>query len=198
MERKIKVVVKEVLMAQNISKIWELRRFVTKRLGVKWGSLAGGIFIAPCDDGNRHPLKYRPTDTQVKEYMQEVVSLHKRQGAGIGWPQDGKKNRLCEAGFHRCNISPHGRLNPCVQLRLNKNNSLRRKSFKEIWLRHPDIKKIRNLFIEDRVECQGCEFMDYCMLCPGIALLEEGSMLAKLPDACRAAKMLREAAKQSG
>ena len=47
MERKIKVVVKALLVAQNISKIWKLQEFVMEDLRAIWRNLGGGLFISP-------------------------------------------------------------------------------------------------------------------------------------------------------
>jgi len=191
-ERKIKVVIKEVLMAQNISEVWNLQKFATEELGVSWKRIGGTTSISPCDDGSKRPLKYRATDEQLREYIKEIIRQYKNKGIDIKWPERTGNRKLCEAGFQLCNISPYGEVNLCSQLRLNKDNSLRDKSFKEIWLEHKEIKKFRNTQIEDRIECRGCELMRYCNVCPGIAFAEKGSMLAKLPEACRTAKMLKE------
>ena len=191
-ENKIKVVVKKVLMAQNISETWELQKFVIEELGVSWKRAAGFLSISPCDDGNKRPLQYRPTDMQVKEYMEEVIGQHRDKGMDIEWKEKPGSRKLCEAGFQICNISPYGQVNLCSQLRLKNNNSIRKHSFREIWLGHDEIKKFRNMRVEDRTECRGCEISKYCHVCPGIALLEKGSMLAKLPAACHMAEIFKD------
>jgi len=192
-ERKIKVVVKEVLMAQNMPEIWDLQKFAIEELGVSWKRTVGFLPISPCDDGNKRPLRYRPTDRQVKEYMEEVIRQHRDKGVDIEWEERVGSKKLCEAGSQLCNISPYGEVNLCSKLRLKKDNSIRKHSFREIWLGHNEIKKFRNMCLGDRIECKGCKIKKYCNICPGNAFLEKGSMLAKLPDACYMAEIFKGA-----
>jgi radical SAM protein with 4Fe4S-binding SPASM domain len=192
-ERKIKVVVKEVLMSQNISETWKLQKFVIKELGVKWKRALGVLPISPCIDGNKRPLQYRLPGRQIEKYMKEVIRQHKYNGIDIEWKDKPESERLCEAGFQMCNVSPYGQVNLCSLLRLRNNNSLRKRSFRDIWLGHDKIREFRHMRIGDRAECRGCEISKYCSVCPGMALLEKGSVLAKLPEACRMAEIFKRA-----
>ena len=62
----------------------------------------------------------------------------------------------------------------------------------KVWKEHREIKRLRSLHMFDRKECRNCQFISYCFICPGIALLEKGSLLSKLPEACRQAKIRKE------
>lgn len=192
-DRNIKVYVKTTLMKQNISEIWRVRRFVEKDLGARVPILGNGLFISPCDNGNRKPLNYRLTDSQLKAYIEEEFKQFKSMGKEYK-PRKVKDNeRLCGASLISCNMTPYGEVNPCVQIRLKKNNNLSSKSFMEIWEKNEEIKRLRSLRIIDREDCRNCELISYCFVCPGIAFLEKGSLLARLPEACRQARMRKQA-----
>ncbi|MBL7196801.1 MAG: radical SAM protein [Candidatus Omnitrophica bacterium] len=184
-DRKIKVLTKASLMRQNAEELWRLKEFV-QNLGAK---MRIGNLLFPCDNGNRRPLKYRLTDNQLRAYFQEEF---KHRFSGFKLKKFKKNESLCGAGFRGCTINPYGDLDPCVGIRLKKNNNLKEMPFIEVWKGHPEIKKLRNLRQIDRKECWDCEFQSYCFICPAIALQEEGSLLAKLPEACRQARIRKE------
>ncbi len=190
-ERNIKVVVKTTLMQQNIDEIWKLRDYLRDDLKVILRHPDGGLLISPCDDGDRKPLSYRLTDGSLRKYMREEIKEIKFPKRVKKAVQDNDTEALCGVGLISCNITPYGDVNPCVQIRL-KNNNLKKISLENIWREHEKIKRIRNLRKSERKECRGCEFIDYCFLCPGIALLEQGSLTAKLPEACRQAKIRKD------
>ncbi|MBU4342944.1 MAG: radical SAM protein [Candidatus Omnitrophica bacterium] len=193
-DRNIKVFVKTTLMKQNIDEIWKLKEFVGGSLKAGWRGIGGELLISPCDDGNRRPLNYRLDDEQLKNYIREEIKISKisKSFEKEFKPRKVKRNEtLCGAGFVSCNITPYGELNPCVQIRL-ENNSLKDKSFMEIWKGHKEIRALRNMRMADKEDCWGCELISYCFVCPGVALLESGSLTAKLPEACRQARIKKE------
>jgi len=191
-ERNTKVFVKAIIMRQNIDEIWELIRFVENDLNVTWRGTDSRLLLFPCDDGDRRPLSYRLTDGQLREYMKEELKQLRFFGGGFK-PKKAKDNEvLCGAGLMSCNISPYGEINPCAQIRLKKDNNLKNKSFMEIWKVNDEIKRLRSLRMKDRKDCWDCELISYCFVCPGIALSECGSLLAKLPEACRQARIRKE------
>ena len=91
------------------------------------------------------------------------------------------------------NVTPYGEVNPCVQIRIKNNNKISDKHpFSNIWKNNPEFKKLRNFYMKDKKDCWGCDLLPFCVTCPGIALLEEGSLTAKLPEACRQARIRKE------
>ena len=79
-----------------------------------------------------------------------------------------------------------------VEIRLLKDNNIKNKSFMEIYEKNKEIKGLRSLRMIDRKDCWKCKLISYCFFCPGIALLECGSLSAKLPEACRLARVRKE------
>lgn len=190
-ERNVEVLVKMTLTKQNVSQVWKLKRFVKKELGVKWRGIGGNFLVSPCDDGNKRPLQYRLNDEQLKKYIKEEKEEFRSVGKEYK-PKKVKKNDiLCGAGRSGCNITPSGELNPCAQIRL-KNNCLNGHNLSDVWQYHPELNYIRSLRVNDLSECRKCELLSYCFYCPGIARLEQGSFLSKLPEACRLAKIRKE------
>jgi AdoMet-dependent heme synthase len=191
-ERDVKVFVRATLMRQNADEIWKLQEFVNEKLKARWRGIGGGILLSPCDDGNRRPLNYRLDDKQLRKYIKEEFKQFKSLGQDYKPRKVNKNESLCRTGFVSCNITPYGELNPCVQIRLRNNTLLRNKSLMEIWRGHEEIKRLRSLRMIDRKDCLGCEYISYCFVCLGITLIECGSLLAKLPEACRQARIRKE------
>lgn len=188
----VRVEGKYILMRENADEVWKLRKFAIEKLKVEWRGTGGGYVITPCDDGDIGPLSHRMTDTQLEKYMRESARIPKSTKE-LFEPRKIKKNDiLCCSGIIGCNITPQGNLNPCLQIRL-KNNSLREKHFMHIWKNHKRIIEIRNSRVSDRIECRKCSLIRYCYLCPGLSFMEKGSFVAKLPEACRQAEVLKNA-----
>lgn len=190
-ERNIRVLVKATLMRQNVDEIFKLQEFVKGKLKAGWRGIGGGLLISPCDNGNRKPLNYRLTDEQLRRYIKEEFKQLESLGKEYKPRKLRQNETLCGAGLATCNITPYGKLNPCVQIRL-KDNNLKGKPFMELWRKHKEINRLRNLNMIDKKDCMECELISYCFVCPGIAFLEKGSFLAKLPEACRQAKIRKE------
>jgi radical SAM protein with 4Fe4S-binding SPASM domain len=175
-------------MRQNVDEIWELNKYV-ESMGAQMRGIGDGMLISPCDDGSKEPLKCRLTDGQLKSFI-EKERQYLRSSREKLWPRKKTDNEyLCGAGLMKSNINAYGELSPCVQLRFKKENKILSNSFLGIWRDNREINDFRALRVDDRKECLGCELTSYCTSCPGIALLEEGSLLAKLPEACRQARI---------
>jgi AdoMet-dependent heme synthase len=190
-KRKIKVVVKTVVMKQNTDEIWRLAEFIENDLGVKIRNVASGLFISPANNGSRRPLKYRLTDEQLKRHLKEEFRQFKSSGKEFKLFREKPNLPLCAAGLTSCSITPYGEVNPCVQMRVDDNN-LNEKPFIKIWKENEGFSRLRSLRVVDRKDCWGCELVPYCVICPGMAGLEEGSLLAKFPEACRQSMIRKE------
>ncbi|MFC1804885.1 radical SAM protein [Candidatus Omnitrophota bacterium] len=189
--KRVRVLVKAVLMRQNIDQIWKLNKFV-KGLGAQVRHPAAGLSIFPCDDGSRRPLKYRPTARQLKHYFQREFKEFRGSEKEVKPMKVKASNLLCGTGWNSCNITPYGALNPCAQIRLDDDNDLVDKSLIKVWRSNKEINRLRSLRVSDRIECRGCALASYCFACPGMSLLERGSLLARLPESCRQARIRKE------
>lgn len=190
-KRKIEVLVKATLMRQNVQEFWKLQEYIHK-LGVRPHYVGGNILISACDDGGSAPLRYRLTDTQLKGYLSEEFKKCEHSGLKY-FPREVRNNEiLCLSGIAGCNITPYGHVNPCSQIKLKGGNNLRYKSLKKIWTDNKQLREIRNLRESDREDCSKCKLRPFCHICPGMALLERGTLLDKLPEACRIARIRKE------
>lgn len=149
--------------------------------------------ITPRFNGNPLPLQYRVEDEKILyEIFSYTQSFSPERDilTELSYPQV-MEDIICGAGFTLCYISPYGDLYPCIQYPLYCGN-LRRESFKYIWENSPKILQVRRLRITHLTSCVNCELKNYCRYCPGIALLEEGSLDKAPQRCCREAKILKK------
>jgi len=144
--------------------------------------------LSPKNDGSTEN-----TEGKIgNEVLEKVVSQH-----CAGWRYSGKyieKNVICSAGKNFAAVNPYGDVLSCLQIPLSAGN-LKRKSFKEIWRNSPLLKKIRGMKLGDLKECGNCKDIRYCNRCPGLALLENGSLFGKSKSACQMAVMRKKSRK---
>ena len=136
--------------------------------------------IAPKNDGN-----VENTGQKIEgEVLAGVIKQH-----CAGWQYSTKfpeRNVICSAGKNFIAINPYGEVLPCLQIPHSAGN-IREKSLKEIWLNSPMLNKMRGMKLSDLKECVNCENIRYCNRCPGLALLESGSLYKKSGSACEMA-----------
>lgn len=190
-KNKVPVVVKSVLMRQNVHEYWDLRKFLENELKIK--VKGASLLISPRDNGDKAPIRNRLTDEQLKKYIKAEFEILGKIEKKIFPRTHTPFSHLCLAGLNMVNVTPYGEVNPCVQIRIKNNNKISDKHpFSNIWKNNPEFKKLRNLYMKDKKDCWGCDLLPFCVTCPGIALLEEGSLTAKLSEACRQARIRKE------
>jgi radical SAM protein with 4Fe4S-binding SPASM domain len=191
-DRGIRLIVKTTLLRQNVQDIWRLNRLLKEKLRVRTLNVGGSLVVSPCDNGKRTPLVHRLTGQQLREYMIEESWQLKRSGNDFKPKMIKGNDRLCGSGLINCNVTPYGAINPCAQIRLKTGNNIKYTPFLTIW-NNKDFMTIRNLRLRDRKGCIKCKLIHYCTYCPGIALLENGSLFAPSQEFCRIARIRREA-----
>jgi radical SAM protein with 4Fe4S-binding SPASM domain len=143
------------------------------------------------DDGSKDTHNLRILEDELYRLVSDNPSrfcrLHKRD---IDAP-------LCHAGRAIASISSHGDVFPCVLFPL-KVGSLLSDSFEDIWRNSPELNKFRNLKLRDTYNCGDCELLEYCPVCPGLSLLEEGDMLLPSNINCTMSKAIYHYFKQKG
>jgi len=90
---------------------------------------------------------------------------------------------MCLAGISSCKIDPFGHVNPCVDIPVVAGN-IREQDFRTIWKEAPVLTELRGLRKSDATDCLQCDLKDHCHRCPGMALLESGSLTAKYDYGC--------------
>jgi len=190
LERRIKVRLKTVIMAQNFSEYKEIMQH-HKSLGTKF---ILDPMVTPKIDGNQDPLRHRITPDQLATLLTDddigpdmVQFGTRRYDESV---QLRKTSTMCTAGIVMCHIDPYGNVYPCVQFCLKAGN-LREQSFAEIWNHSPVFDRLRSTLMDDVKECNECELLGYCFRCPGLALMEDGDAFGPSRDACRTAELIK-------
>ena len=80
-----------------------------------------------------------------------------------------------------------GTLYPCLQLPLVFGN-LKKNSFAKLW-NSDEAKDFRKITDCDLVECSSCKLSSFCQRCPGLALIENGSLLGPSKTSCEIAQL---------
>ncbi|HDR06618.1 MAG TPA: radical SAM protein, partial [Candidatus Coatesbacteria bacterium] len=144
--------------------------------------------ITPKNDGSLEPLAEA---VEAPEMCYVYDAYFARQNAEA--PRNESKEARppvamqCGAGFSTLAVAPNGEVLPCLQLRASLGN-VRRNALTRIWHHSPLLLELDGLTSLPVSDCSGCELADYCMRCPGLALIEEGSMWKPNPSACRMAQ----------
>lgn len=164
------------------------------------------LTITPMMDGTPAPLAHRATISSLLPVLQDSAlhACHPQPGSpgaasGTGVPSalgnavsSGIENSAyedlpCSAGHNSCYISPYGDVFPCVQLPQAVGN-LRKDKFTDIWYHAPQLESLRGIRESHLPVCSRCEIRGYCERCPGLALMEGGTLLGAYERACELAE----------
>jgi radical SAM protein with 4Fe4S-binding SPASM domain len=167
--------------------------------------------IAPRDDGGHAPLRYRVATRQMRAVSEWFIRRYSGVSAGRSSESEGSDTDQretrgtegtglgdsaaqtedhCAAGRTMCSISAYGDVYPCLQVPLAAGN-IRTTAFERIWRESRLLRRFRGRNWPDGGDtCRSCDMLKFCGRCPGIALLENGSMDAPSSEACRQAAVL--------
>lgn len=137
----------------------------------------------------------RPIPESEMLDFHECAELNRHGGPRAPRPEPAEDDVLyavpCSAGSDSFSVTPDGTVMPCLQIRLPLGN-VRRQSFSRIWRHSPQrfyLNGMRNLVVDD---CRDCDDRGACMRCPGIALIENGSLWRAAPTICRHTAVARQ------
>lgn len=184
-ERGVRVNLKTTLMKRNIEQAGGMRA-LAEGLGATYYD---SDLVTPRDDGDLRTTALRPADDLLRAHYAPHGASLREEGRLTPRPED----YHCGTGKNSCTIGPYGDVFPCVQIRESAGN-LRTRSFREIWRGSKSLEALRALRVRDFPICSRCPLLAYCHWCPGVSLLEHGDALAPSIEACRAAKIVAEAA----
>ncbi len=174
----IKVHASAMAMKPNLKELASLSGLFSE-IGVK---VATDPHVSPAIDGSTAPLRYRLGDEALREYLLWRATTGKED---IGYA------RPCHAGRSMVCISARGEVFPCVGMRLTAGD-LRREPFRRIWSESSVFLWLRGLSLSDFRACSECKLLGVCNRCQGIALAEEGSVLARCRETCRITRTIQE------
>lgn len=179
----IKVRLMVTLMKQNINEL--------ERMKVLADTLKVDIYYSPVifarHDKGKEPLEFRLADRDLRSFYSDNSVEEEYLDSDSGRP-----SLLCQFGRTSCTITSIGQLYPCVGTPIVAGN-LREQTFAEIWQTSPLLRRIRSLIDSDLKGCSTCSLFRYCFRCSGAAYLEGGNLCVPHNDACRLARIKKEA-----
>lgn len=152
------------------------------------------VTITRRNDGDSEPLSCSITDDAALDWLlsQDGLPLYaatKRLSAGPPLQSRDLEGPLCGAGSNGVTVQPDGTVVPCASLMLPLGN-VKENSLAEIW-QGEAMTSWRSLRFVDNRNCAACADLECCSFCPGISLLEQGSMLVPNANDCRIARSRR-------
>lgn len=183
LERNTRVLLKAPVMKENIDQIDEMSA-QAQAMNV---SFSYDITIVPKHTGDLSPLKHRPTDDQLLDFMRDRVTPER-------WVLHDYNDdfRFCSIGMNSLSLSPYGEVYTCVGARVLAGN-VRQKSLHEIWHDSPVWQETANLSLKNLPVCGTCDLRQFCVRCHGTAAFEDGDMLGCSSVAFREARLRRQA-----
>lgn len=159
---------------------WEVAamRDLARQLGA---GFEANVTVAPRIDGDRGPLDYALTETELAQLDPALINAGPIPGEDLS----GGAPLVCRAGRIVATVGPHGEVYPCLLFRYELGN-LRERSLHDILHGSPDpfLVALRRLEEHEVSDCVGCDLRGHCQRCPGIAYLETGDVRAPSPSAC--------------
>lgn len=176
------VVVKCMIMKQNYKYINTLRAFCeSNELGFVIDTK-----IYPRNDGNKCSMECMLDD---KDFYDNILEYDDIVGYEVKVKQD--TDYVCNKTRNSFAIDCRGNVYPCNRL-LKKIGNVYEDNVTNIWNKYKEAKYYRNLTWGELKECRSCNLKDYCIFCPGSALLEEGKLLSKCDSCCKLASIRKD------
>lgn len=183
-ERRIKVVLKSLVLKQNVSEFSKLSEFA-KSLGAKWrGSIQP---IAPKLDGSKDNFFCQPLSCDVEKIMSQELLGAKPLRESLPRLDD----YVCGAAKKTLTITPYGDVMPCAAMRI-KGYNLGERALADIWRDAEEFNQIRNLRWQDLTVCKDCQLLPFCFRCSGQVLQEGKKMTDCSEQSCSIARMRKE------
>jgi len=181
-DRGVRVTINVVLLKCNVAEFAALTDFA----GSVGAELKFDYLLTPTDDGARPMTAHGLSEDEITEFVRAHITVPESAPTA----PDGDEP-LCGAGSNALCITPRGDVLPCLAVRESVGN-LKRQSLKRIW-ESPRLAELRDARYCNLRECRRCELAAYCARCPGVALAECGSVLARSDSACLAARATKRA-----
>ncbi|MCI0396971.1 MAG: radical SAM protein [Chloroflexi bacterium] len=188
LERNVRCIIKTPVMKENIHQIEALKQLAAD-LGI---TFQYDLTIIPKHTGDLSPLKHRPTDDQLLDFLRERVSPE----TWHLYPYN-DDFRFCSIGMNSLDIGPYGEIYTCVGARVSAGN-VRQAPLHQIWKESPVWEQTTNLNLANLPVCATCELRQFCVRCHGTAAFEDGDMLGCSSVAYREARLRRQAYLEKG
>ncbi len=175
-----------MLLAENVRRFRETAA-LAESLDTAWTL---DTAILPKHDGSMAPVAHRiglSDREEITRFIEETFKDLKRMNDR--WNRETwLQGSPCGAGSTICSINAYGDVFPCPVMPLLAGN-VREQSFAEIWDDSPVMKLVRGIRRRDLKECASCEFARFCVICPGLALAEDGDLFGPSSFHCLEARI---------
>ena len=150
-----------------------------------------GTNITPKTNGDISPLAMR-IDYEHDKKGVDQNSWRCIEKNHIGNTVTINNDKICGAGDRSLCINPYGEVYPCNMLHICIGDVIK-DSIKDIWNNSEKLQSWRRDNKRSlRKGCEGCEYGNECVFCPGEALMRNGNPLAMYEDACKLTKTYLE------
>ncbi len=188
-ERGIDVRIKMPVMRSNLDEVAAVRELARS----VDAELVFDTTLVCRPSGDRTPLDEQLDEGEIVRLMREALkgtAPDVASAKGGGNLEPGVP--FCSAGRSTARITPAGELTPCVAIPTAA-GSLKGSSFAELW-NSSAFKRLRAMRLADLPECRECDLREWCVRCPGQALIEDGDVAGPSSAACAAARIVRRLA----
>ena len=171
------------------------QRYDVRELAISMGcEFSPSPYITARNDGSQDTFAMRITDEQLRQFLSDPELAMNYAGRKpfeehqfyFGF-SDLRDAPPCYSGFNSVAINPDGIVLPCNQFLLPLGD-LKETGFRQIWSSEP-AEMLREVRIGNLEVCPSCTSLAQCTRCPGLAMLEGGSMLGPSPENCRVVKI---------
>lgn len=151
-----------------------------------------GSVIYPKSDGDRKPLRYRLENEEVKCFY-EFYNIGPREDAPEEEDEEkeGDLSLTCGAGRTLINITPSGKVTPCLSLPMELGD-VSEKPLREILGSAKMESVVESIRFGNVEKCRDCDDKLICFRCPGLSYLEEGDACGAPEEACRLTRIRNE------
>ncbi|MFH1369181.1 MAG: radical SAM protein [Elusimicrobiota bacterium] len=174
----VPVVIKCPIITMNICDYAWLKSTANK-LKVK---LQLDPIIAPKNNGNKSVLKYRLSPVNLRKILKKELPPEKIV-------ESKNTDLLCSAGRNLVAVNSSGMVYPCLQLLIPLGN-IKKSDFNTIWsMKNKAVSGLMGVKPKMLLACGKCKLVSYCQRCPGLAFLEDKSLLGPNKIACKIAEI---------
>lgn len=209
MRHKIPVNVRVTIHKYNVGSLNEIAEFLLDEIGLSSFSTNNAAYMGLCRE-NKDIVQL--TANEYSEAMARLLELDKRYKGRImaaAGPLANAKNwkemenakqqhreylsgygclSSCGGVFSQMAVLADGTMVPCNQLSHIKLGKINKDSLRDVWVNHPELKRLRerrDVPLSNFEYCRTCEYISYCKGgCPATAYALAGSENKPAPDAC--------------
>tara|TARA_B100000315_G_scaffold231474_1_gene242803 strand:+ start:4623 stop:5723 length:1101 start_codon:yes stop_codon:yes gene_type:complete len=205
----VSVAVRITIHKHNVWNLEEVAEFLLDEIGLPGFSTNSASYFGLCA---KNAAQVQLTVEERSIAMETLLRLNKKYNGRIngaaGPLAEGKswgrmeKARLskedclpgrgrltaCGCPMSKIAIRADGAIVPCNMLSHIKLGQINHENLQDVWLNHPEMKKLRirrNIPLSDFEFCNGCEYINYCTgNCPALAHTMLGKVDHPSPDGC--------------